>query len=418
MTVRVRLTLLYALLFLVAGAALLALSYGIVRHELPPDHVSTITAQDVRNRAQKLAATAKLDPFTRAALTDIASSSDAVIKELIDNPSGLPPEVVKPLLAELPTTVRTEALHKLTEASLLGLGAMVVVAGGLGWVVAGRLLRPIGVITGTAQRLSAHNLHERLALAGPDDELKRLGDTFDEMLGRLEAAFEGQRRFVANASHELRTPLTIMRTEIDVALRRPDATSNELRAMAETVRLTLTRADRLVTSLLALAAADHGPEVTERVDLALIARQALNHHHHQLTAKELSVSTDLQPAPVIADPGLIDRVAENLIENATIHNHDGGWIRVRTATEANSSVLDITNSGPVIETHDVDRLFEPFNRGRRTGSRTTGIGLSIVRSVIHAHRGTVFAETLPGGGLHVVARLPRDAQTLESSALG
>ena len=295
------------------------------------------------------------------------------------------------------------------EASIVALGLMVAVAGALGWIVAGRLLRPITVITTTAQRLSADNLHERLALTGPDDEVKQLGDTFDAMLGRLEAAFEGQRRFVANASHELRTPLTIMRTEIDVTMRRPNATVEELRAMADIVRTTLARSDRLVTSLLALATADHRPETTDRVDLADITRAALDHHRHALEARGLHLTVDLQSAPVHADPGLIDRVAENLVDNATIHNHDNGWIHVRTTIDGSTSVLDVTNSGPFIEPHDVDRLFEPFNRGdRTTRHRTTGIGLSIVRSVIHAHQGTVSAESLPGGGLRVIARLPAD----------
>jgi signal transduction histidine kinase len=283
---------------------------------------------------------------------------------------------------------------------------MVVVAGGLGWVVAGRILRPIDAITATAQRLSAENLHERLALQRPDDELKRLADTFDAMLDRLDAAFEGQRRFVAAASHELRTPLTIMRTEIDVALRRPDTTNDKFRAMSEVVRSTITRADRLVTSLLALATTQHPREVSETLDLAQSVQQALKHHQPRFDARRIAVDTDLQPALLVGDPGLIDRVAENLIDNAATHTPDGGAVHVHTAHDNDDAVIDIANTGALIPPEELARLFEPFHRGSRANGNTTGIGLTIVRSVVHAHNGTVTAETLSGGGLRVVAHLP------------
>jgi hypothetical protein len=222
------------------------------------------------------------------------------------------------------------------------------------------------------------------------------------MLARLEAAFEGQRRFVANASHELRTPLTIMRTEIDVALRRPDATAADLRQMATVVHATLERSERLVTSLLALAASQHGPEVREPVDFADVARRALDDHRPEAARRRLTIDADLRPAPLVADAGLIDRVAENLVDNAVIHNIDGGWLVVRTSTVDGDAILEVS-----VSAEHLGRLFQPFSRGHRStsGERTVGIGLSIVRSVVESHGGDVHAEAHARGGLRIVARV-------------
>jgi signal transduction histidine kinase len=406
-TIRLRLAILYGVLFVAAGATLLAVSYAIVYHQLPADKVSAVTAQDVRLRAEKLLGTTKPDDPARPQLKVIANSSDDAIRKLIGSPpSTLPKEYARSLFAELPSTVRSDALHTLVVSSLVALAAMAVIAGGLGWIVAGRILRPIDAITDAAQQLSAENLHERIALHGPNDELKRLADTFDAMLGRLEAAFEGQRRFVANASHELRTPLTIMRSEVDVALRNPDTSNDDFRSMAVVVRGTIDRADQLITSLLALAAAEHGPEVAEPLDLAVVTQHAIDLHRAGITERGITVTPDLHAAEVVGDPGLISRVADNLLDNAVAHNVDGGWMSIATGMDDATAFLVVTNGGSFVSHDDVEHLFEPFHRGDRTASNHVGIGLSIVRSVITAHGGTVVAEAQPQGGLRVTVRLP------------
>jgi signal transduction histidine kinase len=291
---------------------------------------------------------------------------------------------------------------------------------GLGWVVAGRVLRPLQRITATAKRLSERTLHQRIALDGPDDELKELADTFDRLLGRLDAAFDAQRRFAANASHELRTPLAISRTEVDVALADPATPNAELRAMAERVRDATGRSERLIEGLLTLAHSEQEPRVWEPVDLADTAALALEHTRRQDQDQAgqdggLRLVTGLRPAPVAGDPALLERMVANLVENAVRHNQPPGWLEVATGTSDGRAFVQVANGGREIPPDQAESLFEPFRRlhGRVASAspvRGAGLGLSIVRSVARAHGGDAHAIALAGGGLQVTVRLPVRAQ--------
>ena len=285
------------------------------------------------------------------------------------------------------------------------------------YLVAGRALRPLQKVTATAQRLSGETLDQRIRYDGADDEVAELAATFDAMLDRLGASFESQRRFVANASHELRTPLAVMRTEIDVTLSDPDADVAEYRRMAIVVRDASERANALVEALLVLARTDAqaGRRLVHKVpaDLAACASAALSAAQREIGRYILTVETDLNPAPVVGDPGLLERLAGNLVENAVRYNHLQGRIWLRSGSDAQSATLVVGNTGFEVEPPDLPGLFEPFRRGgrERTGARGSGLGLSIVRAVCDAHGGTVSAVALDGGGLEVTVTLPAAATT-------
>jgi signal transduction histidine kinase len=285
------------------------------------------------------------------------------------------------------------------------------------YLVAGRALRPLHRVTATARRLSGETLDERIRYDGADDEVAELAATFDAMLDRLNESFDSQKRFVANASHELRTPLAVMRTEIDVTLSDPDADVAEYRRMATVVRDASERANALVEALLVLARTDAqaGRRLVRKVsaDLATGATGALSAMSREAKRLNLTVSTDLRPAPVVGDPGLLERLAGNLVENAVRYNHLQGRIWVRTGSDDQHATLVVGNTGFEVEEGDVPGLFEPFRRGgrERTGARGSGLGLSIVRAVCDAHGGSVSAVALPGGGLEVTVTLPAAATT-------
>ena len=304
---------------------------------------------------------------------------------------------------------RQSALSKLLSVSLVGLAVMTVASGGLGWVMSGRVLRPVRVITETARRASEQHLGERLALTGARDELKELADTFDGMLERLDAAFATQRRFVANASHELRTPLTVMRTAIDVTLAKPSPTARQLTDMAVRVRRSIDRAESMVEALLTLAVSDQGVLSTEFTDLATWAEDAIDAAAPEIERLDLRVDTKLDPAETTGDPQLLERMIQNLVDNAVRHNEPGGWIRLRTGSSDTAAYLEIANSGPFIPDAGVPSLFEPFGRMQpRTGVRDgVGLGLSIARSVVTAHRATVTVRSQPAGGLDISVVIPR-----------
>ena len=320
--------------------------------------------------------------------------------------------------------LRQEAIGRLVRQGLLGLLLLVAAGVAVAYVVAGRLLRPLQDITAQAQRLSAERLDARLDLPGPRDELKDLADTFDAMLDRLQASFEGQRRFVADASHELRTPLAVMRTEVDVALADPDATVSELRASAVVVRDATERADRLVDSLLLLARSDRlqvdGLPLRERVDLPRVCADALSAVAGEVGERSLQVATAYGPAAVLGDPGLLGRLAGNLVENAVRHNVQSGWVRLDTGTVDGRARLQVSNSGVPLDPAEVPGLFAPFRRSgaARTARRGAGLGLSIVRAVAGAHGGAVAAEARAGGGLVVTVDLPAAAGGPERLAAG
>jgi signal transduction histidine kinase len=359
-TVRLKMTLLYAGVFFVAGALLLSVSYVLVRNNL------TNTA-NLRNVA--------IDNWQ--------------LKEAVQH------EVAGDALAKL------RVQYGIALAALTGLSVL------LGWAVAGRVLRPLQRITATAQRVSQDNLDERIGLEGPRDELKELADTFDGMLERLSGAFASQRRFVANASHELRTPLSVIRTEVDVTLANPDASNAELREMAETVREATLATERLIQALLTLARSEGGIARRDPADLADGARVALAQTDHEAAALGLDVRSDLASAPVLGDRRLLERLVANLVENAIRHNRPGGIVEVRTAEAAGRSVVEVRNDGAVVPADAVASLLEPFERLDR-GARGdgAGLGLSIVRSVAEAHGGSVELRARPSGGLVVRVSLP------------
>ncbi|MCW2715181.1 MAG: cutS [Frankiales bacterium] len=309
--------------------------------------------------------------------------------------------------------LRRDALGSLLRQGLLALLLLGALGVGVSYLLAGRVLRPLQNITDAAQRLSVERLDARIDLPGPQDELKRLADTFDDMLGRLQASFEAQRRFVADASHELRTPLAVMRTEVDVALADPDAGVEELRAAAGVVRDASIRADRLVDSLLLLARSDRlqvdGLPLRERVELPEVVRTALDAVAAEVADRGLRVEATCSPAAVLGDLGLLERLAGNLVENAVRHNVPGGWVRVSTGIVQGRALLEVASSGDVVPPSDVADLFLPFRRHgtARTARRGAGLGLAIVRAVASAHGGTATAVALPQGGLAVTVDLPR-----------
>jgi signal transduction histidine kinase len=315
--------------------------------------------------------------------------------------------------AQFSQLVRDSARGELLRSAGLVFAVIAVVGVAAAYVLAGQALQPVSRVTATARRLSEETLDQRIALDGPPDELKELADTFDDMLGRLDAAFDSQRRFVANASHELRTPLAVIRTEVDVTLGDPAASVAELRTMGEVVRDASVRADRLVDALLVLARSEgqarSGLEQREPVDLAELVPAAVAAVSAEAAARRLSVAAETAPAPVEGDPHLLERLVGNLVENAVRHNVDGGWVTVATGTDPGAGAwLAVRNTGPEVAAGEVEDLFQPFRRGgtARTGSRGAGLGLSIVRAVAAAHGGAVSAAARDGGGLEVTVRLP------------
>ncbi|WP_248960742.1 sensor histidine kinase [Sphaerisporangium perillae] len=286
---------------------------------------------------------------------------------------------------------------------LVGLAGLAV-----GWAVARRVLSPLQKVTETARRLSDSTLHRRISMDGPRDEIKELADTFDSMLERLDRAFDGQRRFVANASHELRTPLAIDRALLQVSFSDP-ALPAGLRPVRDELLASNTRQERLIDGLLTLAHTERELTDREPVDLSDLARSALA--RYQGIAAYQGIETDLRPAPAIGDAVLLERVIANLADNAVKYNDERGTVSVRTGSDAKGVFVTVENTGPEIALGLVPRLFEPFRRldGDRTGSASgAGLGLSIVRAVARAHGGTAEAVPRDGGGLIVTARLPQD----------
>jgi signal transduction histidine kinase len=291
----------------------------------------------------------------------------------------------------------------------IALAVIALAAAAIGWFIAGRVLRPVSTITATARRIAASSLHERLALAGPDDELKELGDTLDNLFARLEASFDAQRRFAANASHELRTPLTRERTLLQVTLADPASTVETWQAVSQELLAANAETERLIEALLTLAGSEAGPGEHEPLDLAVLASDALAAVRPLVSGLGLRVHADLQPAGLEGDPLLVQQLVTNLIDNAVRHNVPGGEVRVATATSDGRAVLSVANAGPVIPPAEVDRLFQPFQRfgprpARRDGGH--GLGLSIVRAIATAHGAALGARAQPAGGLAVDVTFP------------
>jgi signal transduction histidine kinase len=409
-TIRLRLTLIYSGLFLLAAFMLLAFTYVFVVRGLSSPASKTGSSQPASmTLAQLKGECGKVEAAYKQG--DLPSSQEGLFAKCARN--GFYQGVRAGAASQ-----RDVAIHQLLLYSLVGLGLMGVVSGAVGWLVAGRALRPVHAITGAARRASEENLGERLALTGPDDELKELADTYDAMLARLDAAFASQRRFVANASHELRTPLTVMRTAIDVTLAKPDRTPAQLEDMAVEVAAAVDRAEALIEALLTLARSDRGPGTREQADLAVLAEDAVDAAGPAIRAGSLRVETALTSAPTDGDLVLLDRMVANLVDNAVRHNQPGGWIQVATGMRGDAAYLAVTNGGPTIEPELAPLLFEPFRRlcDPVAGPAGAGLGLSIVRSVAVAHHGDVIARARPAGGLDISVLLPGNGHPAPPSA--
>ncbi|MFC3448501.1 sensor histidine kinase [Amycolatopsis speibonae] len=368
-TVRLRLTLLYGGLFLLCGAGVLTATYFLVRHAVQP-------AGDVRLFWYPL------DP------------ADPTLPDGSRPTLGFEAEQVAAKAAEALAAQRQEVLHQLLVQSGIALAVMVALALALGWWVAGRVLRRLRTITAAARKISATNLHQRLALPGPDDELKELGDTFDELLGRLEAAFQAQRQFVANASHELRTPLARQRTIGQVALDDPDATTSSLRAAHERILVAGRQQERLIEAMLTLTRSHVGIDVRHPFDLGEMVTEVVGAHR----PPDLTLRTSIEPCLVSGHRALAERLVVNLVDNAIRHNVPGGWVEV----SCGAGVLTVTNTGPIVPATEVERLFQPFQRlGRARTGQGLGLGLSIVRAIATAHDVPVTATPRQGGGLAI-----------------
>jgi signal transduction histidine kinase len=385
--VRARLALSYAVLFLGAGAVLLTVTYALVAASLP-DRPGVKLTEKVSLEEAKIQRACKEEPGT----VPLNECRKAFL-------AGQQAEV---------TSQRDATLQRLLVYSLAGLGLMTIASGGLGWLMAGRALRPVSQITAAARRASEQHLGERLALGGPHDELKELADTFDQMLERLDAAFATQRRFVADASHELRTPLTVMRTAIEVTMAKPTRTPEQLEAMAAKVARSASQAEALFEALLTLATSGQPLANTEQVDLATAAEDAIEVAAPGIKRLGLRVDTALEPAPTTGNRLLLERMIGNLVDNAVRHNNAGGWVRVQSGASDGHARFTIANSGPVVPDALVPSLFEPFRRvEERTGAGDgAGLGLAIVRSIGTAHAACVDARGMPAGGLLVTVTLP------------
>ncbi|UFQ18520.1 MULTISPECIES: sensor histidine kinase [Streptomyces] len=402
-TIRIRLTLLYGGMFLIAGILLLSIIY--------------LLAAQALNVGSDL-------PFRVTGKSSVTSDSCANFRLLPQRPTEAQ---LNAALNECVNTMRQNALDNLLSRSLLALLGLAVIAFAFGYAMAGRVLSPLGRITRTARRVAGTDLTRRIELDGPDDELKELSDTFDEMLDRLERAFTAQQRFVGNASHELRTPLAINRTLLEVHLSDPGAPP-ELHQLGKTLLATNERSEQLVEGLLLLARSDN--QIVERkpVDLAEVADRAVDQVRGEAEAKGVEIRGERGAAVVQGNGVLLERIALNLVQNAVRYNvpsqegqgealqekggggrREGGWVEVTTEAQHGQAVLVVSNTGPVVPAYEIDNLFEPFRRLRteRTGSdKGVGLGLSIARSVARAHGGRIIAEPREGGGLMMRVTLP------------
>lgn len=385
-SVRARIALACAGLFLVTGAAFIAVTYALVDHNLGSS-ATNMEKNLIKHSCPPTALNG--NPATRAACK--LAIGEGVRLGAVDQ--------------------RANALHELLLWSLTGLGVATVVAGILGWALGGRILLPLHKVTAAARRASQERLDERIGFEGPADELKELADTFDDMLNRLDLAFNSQRRFVANASHELRTPLTSMRTLIDVAMAKPSRSTEQLEVLVARIRVALDHSEALIDGLLTLARSDRGLTISEPADLEAAAQDAIDQLGAAAFGSQIVIEANLSPGPVLGDRVLLERLAANLVDNAVRYNIAGGSVSVATGTDGNVSYITVTNTGPPVPESAVSSIFEPFTRldGRVANRQGAGLGLSIVASVVSAHHGVFEARALPEGGLRISARLPKSS---------
>jgi signal transduction histidine kinase len=379
-TIRLRLTLLYGTVFLITGAVLLTIGYVFVRTNLRTHH-------SLRSELIRLGIRPVRGEF------------------------GFPPgSPTGKLIHTVQNQILGGALHRLLIEYAVALVAMTAISVLIGWLLAGRALAPLREITATARRVSSENLGERIDLPGPADELRELADTFDGMLARLDGAFASQRHFVANASHELRTPLAIMRTEVDVALADPGASTEELREMGEAIRDTVDRCERLIASLLLLARSEAATGQEEPVDIGALAADCITDLWARAEEAHIVIRDDLEPAWTSGHPGLLERLIANLVDNGIHHNVPGGYLQIQTRSAGDEVELVVANGGEPIDPERVRELAEPFRRLDRS-VRGFGLGLSIVRSIAQAHHGAARLIAPAAGGLEVRVTLPRLAES-------
>jgi len=393
-TVRLRLTALYSGLFLVSGGVLLGITYALVAHRLPSGGV--FVARSVNGPNSAIRALIQAPPVKVLPGTGLQISGRTVLVP--------PPQAILGQVRALAQDTRSSALHQLLTDSGVALAVMVVFSSGLGWLVAGRALRPVRAMSGAAQTISEHNLHERLPETGPRDELRGLAASFNALLGRLEAAFDSQRRFVANASHELRTPLTLERAVVEVALADPDADLDSLRAMGARVLEIGTDQEATIEALITLARSQRGLDERRPVDLVATVEEVLEAAQARVVDRSVTVDNYLRPASISGDGRLIERMVANLVDNAVTHNYPGGWIRIDTTTDAGRATLRISNSGPAVAPGEIGRLLQAFQRGgqERAGHGTgLGLGLSIVDAIASAHAAQLTVVAGAAGGLDV-----------------
>jgi signal transduction histidine kinase len=376
-SLRTRLTAVYGGLFLLTGAALLVVNYLLVQSRLPK--ATTFTQTFIENTVAP--GTIEITPVT-----------------------GRTPESLN-LATGLVSQYRDSALSTLLLQSAIALVIMALLAAALGWLMAGRALRPLHAVTATARKLGAENLHRRINLGGPADELKELADTFDDMLERLTISFDGQKRFVANASHELRTPLAVQRTLIEVAMSDPEATL-QTRQLGEKLLDANKDSELLIEGLLVLAQSDSGLESRTEVRLDEIAATVLSSSTEAAEERGVRLHSELRPCTVAGDQVLLTRLVTNLVQNGIAYNVPGGTVHLEAGP---GTPLLVSNTGPDVPAEAVAGLFDPFRRltpDRTANTHNAGLGLSIVRSIATAHGGTVDAEPGPHGGLVVSTRLP------------
>jgi signal transduction histidine kinase len=412
-TVRWRLTLLYGALFLVCGAALLAITYTLVEHATVTNTPFNFgiqgpapagTGAAFKPSSGSLAGRSFTRPTATARRADIQKTLPPPVQRLLKTASG------RRVILSVGSVQRISDLHQLVIESSIALAIMALISAGLGWVVAGRVLAPLRMMTAATQQISEANLHERLSMQGPQDELRQLADTIDGLMGRLEGAFDAQRRFVANASHELRTPLTTVRALLELILSDPKATVGTFRTTCQQVLDESAQQEQLIDSLLALAQGERGVDTREPIDLAAIAGEALAAREAEAAARGVQLEVSLEPALVSGDRRLIERLVSNLVDNALRHNMPGGSAHVAVRDLAGEVELAVANTGPVVPAEEGERLLQPFQRlaGDRVGhGEGLGLGLSIVATIAKAHQAALDVRAGAHGGLEVDVRFAR-----------
>ncbi len=444
-TVRLRLAVTYTAMFVVTGVALLGLSYVLIQHREkgPATAASIICQRSLTGGASGSASGVIAGPpgalalspadcpgvvgtfYSHTATSQSGSSESGGAVAPVQISGGQQVQIPGPTAAVIRqltaavTASQNHALDSFKIASAIALGLITILSFGLSWWMAGRALQPVHRITDAAHRLSEQTLHRRINLKGPDDELKELADTFDAMLARLDRAFTSQRRFVANASHELRTPLATERVLIDEALANRSARPQDFRAILEDLRANSEETERLIDALLVLARSERGIEHWSDVDLAAAAETALAVAAPEAAQKGVHVRSDLTTVTVRGDPGLLERLIGNLVENGIRHNFAGGWVNIAVTRTGPSAFLEVTNSGPTLDDATVDTLTEPFRRGeldRTSDDGGFGLGLSVVDSIINAHTGSMTLRPRPGGGLVLQVQLPLATSATDAPA--